>query len=159
MSKRNDPFLPLLGLLCPGLWLGFKRNKGMLVDRKQILSALSHGPVEALRAAASPLNVRSLHPSIPAHTPSITLVTKLFQQLCYCWSQASVTHTEYLFRRLRWWWWWAGGGMTALGFGGSICSSGPSLDPSARAFPGPELRGAMRQYWVPSQASKVWIDS
>lgn len=152
MSRRSDPFLPLLSLLCPGLWLGFKRNKGMLVDRKQILSKLSHRPVEALRAAASPLNVRSLHPSIPAHTPSIALVTKLFQQLCYCWSQASVTHTEYLFRRLT-------GGMTALGFGGSICRSGPSLDPSARAFPGPELWGAMRQYWVPSQASKVWIDS
>lgn len=140
MSKRNDPFLPLFSLLCPGLWLGFKRNKGMLVDRKQILSALSHGPVEALRAAASPLNVRSVHPSIPAHTPSITLVTKLFQQLCYCWSQASVTHTEYLFRRLRWWWWWAGRGEwlhSALGvlFAGQVLplihQPRHSLDPSS----------------------------
>lgn len=116
MSRRSDPFLPLLSLLCPGLWLGFKRNKGMLVDRKQILSKLSHRPAEALRAAASPLNVRSLHPSIPAHTPSIALVTKLFQQLCYCWSQASVTHTEYLSQRLM------GGGMGEGGKGWNDCT-------------------------------------
>ena len=58
---------------------------------------LSHRLVLAPGAAASQLNVRSLHPAFPRHTTSIALVTKLFQQLCYCWSQASVIHTEYLF--------------------------------------------------------------
>lgn len=58
---------------------------------------LSHSSVLALSAAASQLNVRSRHPNIPSPHTSIALVTKLFQQLCYCWSQASVIHTVYLF--------------------------------------------------------------
>jgi len=59
--------------------------------------SLSHRSVLAPGGAASQLNVRSLHPAFPCHTTSIPLVTKLFQQLCYCWRQASVIRTEYLF--------------------------------------------------------------
>ena len=86
-----------------GLRLGFKRNKDMLVNGKRTLSEALPQICAGSRGAASQLNVRSLHPTFPRRTISIALVTKLFQQLCYCWSQASVIHTEY-FMWLRWGW-------------------------------------------------------
>lgn len=60
--------------------VGLQRNKGMLVGGEPWLSGLNIGA-----------------PAFPGPTASIALVTKLFQQLCYCWSQASVPHTEDLF--------------------------------------------------------------
>lgn len=35
--------------------------------------------------------------TFPHRAASIALVTKLFQQLCYCWRLANVIHTEHLF--------------------------------------------------------------
>lgn len=87
-------------------------------------------------------------PAFPRPATSIALVTKLFQQLCYCWSQASVLHTEDLFRT-------AHVGNSCTRDWGSIGRSGPPLDQSARAFPELVLLVAMGQYLAAAQASRA----
>lgn len=108
------------------VWL--QRNKGMLVGGESWLSGLNIGA-----------------PAFPCRTASIALVTKLFQQLCYCWSQASVPHTEDLFREAS---------VGEFRIWGSLCSSGPTLDELARAFPGLQLQTAMGPHWAATQLSK-----
>lgn len=70
-------------------------------------------------------------PAFPRRMASIALATKLFQQLGYCWSQASVLHTEDLFREAS---------VGNSGFGALFAAQvlpliswqGPSLDSSPR---------------------------
>lgn len=72
-----------------GLWLGFKETRACLWAGSRVSAAL------APRAGSL---LEHCTPAFPHHTASIALATKLFQQLGYCWSQASVLHTEDLFR-------------------------------------------------------------
>lgn len=139
MSKRTEPFLSLPCMPCPGrgLWLGFKRNKGMLVDRKQILSAALPQICVGSQGCCQPAKCQiTAAQHSRATLPPLPWWLSCFNSCVIAGVKPVLLTQSICFLGLMW-------GIIALGVWGSICRSGPPIDQSARAIPEPKLWAAM----------------